>query len=103
MAEWTRRSRVASIRGRPDSPGASVPEVGSVVPRIAAAMPLVSTDNKAYAIGAATPAGLGLVLLIGGLVALLRISHRDKAAQSSTVPSPVPGNASGPHAMPPYG
>lgn len=73
-----------------------------MVPRIAAAIIWVSADNKAYAIGAATPAVLGLALLIGGLVALLRISHRDKAAQSSALPSPVPGNASGPRAMPPY-
>src|SRR5258708_39435759 len=42
------------------APGASVPEVGSVVPSIASAITLVSVDSKAYKIGAAAPAALGL-------------------------------------------
>lgn len=84
------------------APGASVPEVGSVVPSIASAITLVSVDSKAYKIGAAAPAVLGLALLIGGLVALLRIYRRDKAAPSPALPPPVLGTASRPDAMPPY-
>jgi hypothetical protein len=54
--------------------------VGSAIPNIASAVTLVSLDSKAYKIGAATPAVLGLALLIGGLTALLRIHRRDKVA-----------------------
>jgi hypothetical protein len=72
------------------APGASVPEVGSVVPSIASAIALVSADSKAYTIAAATPPVLGLALLIGGLVVLLRIYRRDKAAQSPALAPPVP-------------
>jgi hypothetical protein len=71
-----------------------------VVPIIASAITLVSVDSKAYTIGAAMPVVLGLGLLIGGLVALLRIYRLDKA--SPALPPPVPGTASQPDAMPPY-
>ena len=73
-----------------------------MVPSIASAITLVSVDSKAYKIGAVAPAVLGLALLIGGLVALLRIYRRDKAAPSPALPPPVPDTASRPDAMPPY-
>ena len=73
-----------------------------MVPSVASAIALVSADSTAYKIGAATPLVLGLALLIGGLVALLRIYRRDKAAQAPALSSPVPGTASGPDAVPPY-
>jgi len=72
-----------------------------VIPNIASAVTLVSVDSKAYKIGAATPAALGLALLIGGLIALLRIHRRDKAAPSQALRPPVSGTASRPDAMPP--
>ena len=71
-----------------------------MVPSIASAVTLVSEDSTAYKIGAATPVLLGLALVIGGLVALVRIYRRDKAAQSPALPQPVPGVAAGPDAMP---
>jgi hypothetical protein len=79
------------------APGASVPEVCSVIP---SAITLVSVDSTAYKLGAATPVVLGLALLIGGLVALLRIHRRDKAAPSPALAPPVPGVAAGPDATP---
>jgi hypothetical protein len=56
-----------------------------VVPSIASAVTLMSVDSKAYKIGAAMPVVLGLALLLGGLIALLRIHRRDKAASSQAV------------------
>ena len=73
-----------------------------MVPSIASAITLVSVDSKAYKIGAATPAALGLALLIGGLVALLRIYRRDKASPPPASPPPVPGTTPRPDATPPY-
>lgn len=76
-----RRTRYRA-RATGEPPEHPFPEVGSVVPSITSAISLVSVDSSAYRIGAATPTVLGLALLIGGLVALLRISRRDRAAPS---------------------
>ncbi len=73
-----------------------------MVPSIASAITLASADSTAFKIGAATPVVLGLALLVGGLVALLRIYPRDKAALSPALPPPVVGTASGPDATQPY-
>ncbi|WP_427895985.1 hypothetical protein ACQHIV_18815 [Kribbella sp. GL6] len=70
-----------------------------MVPSIASAIALVSADSTAYKIGAAVPVALGSVLLIGGLIALLRILRRDRAAQLNAMPSPSSGVAVGPDAM----
>jgi hypothetical protein len=72
-----------------------------LIPNIVSAVTLVSADSTAYKIGAAMPVVLGLALLIGGLIALLRIHRRDKAASSYALPPPVSGTAFRPDAMPP--
>ncbi|WP_157630805.1 hypothetical protein [Kribbella catacumbae] len=74
-----------------------------MVPSIlSSAISLVSVDSTAYKIGTAIPTVLGLALLIGGLVALLRINRRDRATPTPVLPPSVPSTASHPDAMPPY-
>jgi len=73
-----------------------------VVPSIITSAIFLSVDSTAYQVGAAIPAVLGVVLLIGGLIALLRINRRDQPTPPPASPPPVPSTAPNPDAMPPY-